>query len=428
MITEYNHTIVKTILRQVPGNTKKWRIMLEAYPVYQESGGDPTRVFENPNITVTTPIFETTPSKVCSDGKKVFAVKRNADGVIMCKSRTDMAACAYADEIRKLRQEQYDREKLYTREEKKIVTRFEKGEENFIDYFEEGIVRLHPNGSKGVLNNWRRTLELFKRFTGNRPVSFKEIDAKLCNDFKYYVMGLTKEVNHNGLGQLSEGTVAQYISVFKAVLKQAFVEDFLSVNVSAQFKGVSPPQSKRDTLDMEEVNLLGRTQCDRPVVKRAALFTVLTGLRHCDVKALKWGQVQNASDGWRIDFVQKKTGIPEYLPISDQAYSLFGEPKDDNQLIFSGLPAVSECNRTIVKWLKAAGIDRHITYHCFRHTNATLLLQKGVDLFTIKTMLGHTRVTTTEIYGHIVDSTKRKAAKAIDLSAAKDKAKKNGKK
>ena len=54
-----------------------------------------------------------------------------------------------------------------------------------------------------------------------------------------------------------------------------------------------------------------------------------------------------------------------------------------------------------------------ITFHCSRHTFATLQLEHGTDIYTVKDMLGHTNVRTTQVYGHIVDPSKRKAAEAI---------------
>lgn len=54
-----------------------------------------------------------------------------------------------------------------------------------------------------------------------------------------------------------------------------------------------------------------------------------------------------------------------------------------------------------------------LAFHCLRHTFATLQLEHGTDIYTVKDMLGHTNVRTTQIYGHIVDPSKRKAAEAI---------------
>ena len=55
------------------------------------------------------------------------------------------------------------------------------------------------------------------------------------------------------------------------------------------------------------------------------------------------------------------------------------------------------------------------TLNCARHTFATLQLEHDPDIYTIKGMLGHTNVKTTQIYAHIVDKSKRNAADAIHI-------------
>ena len=67
------------------------------------------------------------------------------------------------------------------------------------------------------------------------------------------------------------------------------------------------------------------------------------------------------------------------------------------------------------RWIEAAGITRHITFHCFRHTYATLQLAGGTDIYTVSKMLGHTNVRTTQIYAKVVDEKKEEAAKVIKI-------------
>jgi site-specific recombinase XerD len=103
------------------------------------------------------------------------------------------------------------------------------------------------------------------------------------------------------------------------------------------------------------------------------------------------------------------------MPISDQAYELCGERRDPDRLVFEGLMDPSWINRPVKKWIEAAGITKHITFHCFRHSYATIQLTNGTDIYTLSKMMGHTNVRTTQIYGKIVDSKKEKAAQAISI-------------
>ena len=71
---------------------------------------------------------------------------------------------------------------------------------------------------------------------------------------------------------------------------------------------------------------------------------------------------------------------------------------------FSFLPLLTSC----------------ILFHCFRHTYATLQLTNGTDIYTVSKMLGHKKVTTTQIYAKIVDAKKNAAADAIQINLSDD--------
>ncbi|WP_316932786.1 site-specific integrase [Chryseobacterium sp. Hurlbut01] len=111
---------------------------------------------------------------------------------------------------------------------------------------------------------------------------------------------------------------------------------------------------------------------------------------------------------------RKQKGV-EYTPISEQAIHLCGTPRLPEQLVFENLQDSSWISRPLEKWMDAAGITKHITFHCFRHTFATLQLSLGTDIYTVSKMLGHTKVTTTQVYAKVVDELKNKAAEAIKL-------------
>jgi site-specific recombinase XerD len=104
------------------------------------------------------------------------------------------------------------------------------------------------------------------------------------------------------------------------------------------------------------------------------------------------------------------------MPISPQALELCGEPRKPEQFVFESLPDPSWISKPLKRWIKSAGITKKITFHCFRHTFATLQLSNGTDIYTVSKMLGHTNVKTTQIYAKVVDEKKEKAAHAIKLN------------
>jgi integrase len=67
-------------------------------------------------------------------------------------------------------------------------------------------------------------------------------------------------------------------------------------------------------------------------------------------------------------------------------------------------------------WLIDAGINKHITFHCARHTYATLQLTLGTDIYTVSKLLGHKNLSTTEIYAKVINEKKVEAANKIKIN------------
>jgi integrase len=168
---------------------------------------------------------------------------------------------------------------------------------------------------------------------------------------------------------------------------------------------------------MEELQNLANTPCTMPLLKKAALFSALTGLRFSDIQKMVWSEVRHSkSEGYFLQFRQQKTKGAEVLPISEQAYALLGEKGLADSKVFEGLLYSAYVNVHLKKWVLKAGITKDITFHSFRHTFATLQLSLGTDLYTVSKMLGHREIETTQIYAKIMDKTKREAANKIQLT------------
>ena len=393
----------------------EWYLILESYPVFKNSPDKPQRIIEALNRTITTPIWDKTrTARTTADGAKTFKPKRDANGIIQCKSTIDQEACVYADGYRSIRQKEYDNADLYTEKESELAAQNKRLQIDFIEYFSKVSKERHRNSSQSIIVNWNRVGELLKLFTNNQPLPFSQINLSKAEEIRRFM--LTAPCGGNKKGTVSHNTAATYYSIFKAGLKQAFIDGYLTVDISAKIKGIQDQESRREHLSVEELNILAETPCDRPILKRAALFSALTGVRHCDIQKLKWNEIQVVGEQVRLNFTQQKTKGVEYMPISEQAYQLCGEPGKPEQLVFDDLPDPSWISGPLKRWIKSAGITRNITFHCFRHTYATLQLAGGTDIYTVSKMLGHTNVKTTQIYAKVVDEKKQKATKAIKLN------------
>ena len=407
------HTKVTVKLRKSEYR-EEWYLVVESYPIRKPDGGKPGRIIESVNRIITTPIWDTRAiTGIDADGNYKYKPKRDTNGIILCTSRLDREACIYADKVRALRQQEYDTAVVYSDREQEMIAQNERMEQDFIAYFNSIIYKVHPNSSNSIIVNWTRVGKLLSIFSEGKPIPFRKINVKLLEDLKLFM--LTAPQGGNKKGTLSQNSAATYFSIVKAGLHRAFIDEYLTVDIAAKVKGIPELKVKRETLTLEEAELLAQTPCENEVLKRAFFFAILTGIRLCDIHELTWGEIQKTSTGWRVDFTQRKTHVVDYLPINEQAYSLCGEPGEHDQQIFAGLTGSSWISRPLKKWIAASGIKKHITFHCSRHTFATLQLENGTDIFVVKGMLGHTNVKTTQICAHIVDKSKRNAAEVLQI-------------
>lgn len=391
-----------------------WYLYIEAYPVYVNVNPNPKRIREYLNRTISTPIFNKS-AVARTDGKvKTFQPRRDVNGVIMCRTEVDNETCLFADRRRSQLQHEYDNASLFSESEAEQVQQMERSQQDFIAYFDKITVSLHVKSSSAIVVNWRRVSTLLKLYSNGDPIPFANISIKMLEDFKRFLLSAPQ--GGNKPGTISQTTASTYFSILKAGLKQAFVDDYLSTDLAAKVKNIPPNNVRRNYLTEAELNQLANTPCDIPVLKRAALFSALTGLRHCDIQKLRWSEVQRDEDSYRLNFTQQKTKEVEYMPISEQAYKLCGEPKEPCRLVFEDLTDAAWISKPLQRWLDAAGITRKITFHCFRHTFATLQLANGTDIYTVSKMIGHTNVKTTQIYAKVVNEKKEQAANAIKIA------------
>ena len=328
--------------------------------------------------------------------------------------QNNIEALKIGESIRQKRQNFLDKPEIYSQYEKEQLRIKELGEQSFIEYF----AKLADKRKSSNHDNWISALNYLKAFTNGR-LKFADLNQKFLEDFKEYL--LTTKSTRSNKTTLSQNSAVSYFNKVKAALKQAYKDGILQTDLNAKVKPIKAAETRREYLTLDELNKLVKTPCNNPLLKRAALFSALTGLRFSDIQKMTWGELEYIDgQGYFLNFNQKKTKGVEVLPISEQAYS-FTEgtenPKDmpQDKPVFEGLKYSAYHNKHLFQWIGAAGITKDITFHSFRHTFATLQLFNGTDIYTVSKMLGHKDLKTTQIYAKIVDEAKRKAADNIKL-------------
>lgn len=230
-----------------------------------------------------------------------------------------------------------------------------------------------------------------------KSIHFFEITEQLLEEYRSFL-----------LKTLKQNTALAYFSKAKAVIHKAYRGNLINnpINPAERVKPPKQVDTHREYLTKDEIEKLAATECRYDVLKRAFLFSCLTGMRWSDIQKLTWSELRNIDGQYHIFYTQMKTKNSEVLPILDLAYSLLGEPKDKDEKVFKNLTYSAYHNAAIVKWVANAGIKKHITFHCARHTNAVLLLNNGTDIYTVSKLLGHREIKTTQIYAKVLNQTK----------------------
>ena len=255
--------------------------------------------------------------------------------------------------------------------------------------------------------------------SGFATLAVNNIDTDLCKRFANYL----KRANKSTGEPLSQVSAHHYFSAFRTMLDEAVADGLLGDNPALKLRKQEIPRRPMVTktyLDAEEVARLSLTPCTSDVVKRAFMFSCLTGLRLSDIRRLRWRDIHKEGDGWRFSIIMQKTQEPLQSKLSSEACRWLG-PSDDEHLVgrhpagntaeetIFPLPSNSTLCRILRQWTTEAGIMKHVTFHTARHSYATMALSAGTDIYTISKLLGHRNINTTAVYAAVVD-TQRDAA------------------
>ena len=277
-----------------------------------------------------------------------------------------------------------------------------KRKSDFLAYFKEITKKKNQK--------WIFVYAHFEQFVKGK-CTFGDVTVELCNKFRDYLL-TAKQLKRQEV-KMSRNSVAGYFSTFRALLKIAYRDKMIRENINDYLDKIEYEDVKKEYLTKDELLKLASTPCEIPILKNASLFACLTGLRISDILALEWVNIYTASEGgYCIRIRTEKTETEATLPISDEALEFCGERKMGK--VFKGLQR-SMIQHPLKKWILEAGIEKRISFHCFRHTFATLQIALGTDIFTVSKMLTHKNVSTTQIYAELVNEKKRDSANKISL-------------
>ncbi len=270
---------------------------------------------------------------------------------------------------------------------------------NFSDYFKRYAEHYPKKDKRKILGAYQQYLKHF----GSKPIFPNQINQVACETFKDH---LTREFRGE--------TPHTYFTAFRKVIRQAIKEGFVK---SDPTKGIRVSKGEqvllKDVLTMDELQLLANTYCGNDQVKRAFLVCCFTGMGYTDITQMRWSQVKEGEISYHRAKLKSKNGAKVSIPVKSFVTYLCGDRRKPKEKVFD-LPSENGSNKAIKHWIKRAGIDKHITFYCARHTfGCNLMLEGNANERTVADLLGHSSLEYVIRYTRHADELKAKAVERI---------------
>lgn len=250
----------------------------------------------------------------------------------------------------------------------------------------------------GTKNNLQCTLKALNEF---RPgYTWDDLTYTFLKDFELWLSARGAAVN----------TIAKHLRNLRTLINEAISAGYLSADADPfrnftikheriPHRFLNPEELKR----MENVKVTGKLAH----VRDAFLFCCYTGLRFSDFRHLRedyffkikgqpWLMIQTEKTGYDLK-------IPLHLVFEGKALDILSRYPTIAE--FARIGCNADTNRHLATLQQLAKIKTRTTFHTARHTCATLLCHQGVPITTVQKILGHTKLTTTQLYSEVMADT-----------------------
>jgi site-specific recombinase XerD len=294
---------------------------------------------------------------------------------------------------------------------RKVVS--EKSDKTLIQFRDEYVEAIKYTHSKSYLRSVEYTFKDLLKFSDNLQLS------RLDNRFmENYIISTFKR---------SKYTASLYFRTLKAAFSKAVDWDYISSNPFNKIKLPKFQKSNPAFISLDELDII-LSHVDSKHLKDIYQFAFFTGMRLSELINLKWNNVNLTERIIQVgdeEFITKGKKI-RMIPLCNQAFNILTGRvpkiiKTKNHFVFTkenNYPYTGNyVSKSFKKAVKKTELNKSIHMHTLRHSAASTLLKNGASIYSIKEILGHSSIKTTEIYSHItMDSLKIDIAKFNHLS------------
>jgi len=265
-------------------------------------------------------------------------------------------------------------------------------------YLRKEIDRIQDSVSKRAYNS------MLGHFNKHFPkdITFRQLNRReKAKNFYHY---LTKEAIKKDGNNLSTKSANKYFKRLRKLLRESKLEGYIN-ELRFDVRLLPEKQTEVVYLTLEEFRKLENTEEKNISLKNAFLFACLTALRFGDLNKLTWGEIKEENGKIRYDRIMdkkpngKERRITNYFDPYAKKY--IGGRQGDGDRIFPHLPkdASQKFNDKLHRWILRAGINKHITFHCAKHSFAMYhIVHKEVNPYKLASLLNHTDIRTSMHY------------------------------
>ena len=200
-------------------------------------------------------------------------------------------------------------------------------------------------------------------------------------------------------------TVNTYLRHLRTIFNKAHSWGLLQQKIALPFYRI-PKTHPRVLSKTERTSILVKSKKTDPEMNRVIRFALWTGARRAEIARLTWQNIQG-----NVAKLIGKGGKERTIPLLPKAMAAMGTPRDIG-FVFVHYHDLAKYSKAFKAIARACGLD-DVHFHNLRHTAATQMIESGVEIRYVQEMLGHSSVTTTEIYTKVVQKTLREKMKKM---------------
>lgn len=270
----------------------------------------------------------------------------------------------------------------------------------FIPFFKQEV--MNSSLKESTKRNHLSTLVLLQEF--KKDVLFSDLTFEFISSFEYFLQSKGYHTN----------TIAKHMKHLKRHVNIAINKEYIEIQKYAFRKyKIKTVENRHTHLIPDELEKLERLSLTGRYIKYqktldAFLFCCYAGMRYSDFINLSPDNIVDIHQETWLIYKSVKTGtevrLPLYLLFGGKGLVILAKYRDTIHEFFH-LRDNSNVNKDLIIIARLSGLQKKISFHTARHTNATLLIYNGVNITTVQKLLGHKSVKTTQVYTNVMDMT-----------------------